>query len=422
MIEAVGVEQQIETMCINVKSAADVLAMLSTDVKNYALVAMAEYVQKRADDIIKINQEDVVIAGKKGLSAALLDRLRLTPSRIQSMVEGIKAIASLPDPVGRELATWAVPSGLHITRKATPLGVIGVIYEARPNVTADAAALCFKSGNAVILRGGSECAATNKVIVECLQEGLQKANVIPSVIQYVPTQERSAVDVLLKQDQCIDVIVPRGGKALIQHIREHSTIPVFSHLDGICHTYIHEQADPTMAVRVIENAKMRRTGICGATETVLIDAAIAESLLPEIIKSLNNKGCEIRGDVRVQKIDTAVNVATDADWATEYLDAIISIKVVDDIYQAIEHIKQYGSNHTDAIITDDKKAAALFLQLVNSANVMHNCSTQFADGGEFGMGAEIGIATGKMHARGPVGLEQLTTFKYVVKGDGQVRA
>ena len=412
----------IKNICINAKKAADELANASTTIKNNALLAMAEQLQKQSNEIVSINLDEIKTAKDKNQTAAFIDRMSLNQAGMESMINGIKAIAELPDPVGRKLKDWTVQSGLHISKVAVPLGVIGVIYESRPNVTADAAALCLKSGNAVILRGGSECANTNKLITHCLQQGLKEVGINSDAIQYMPTQDHAAVNELLSMDDYIDVIIPRGGKSLIQLIREKSRIPVFSHLDGLCHTYIHKDADKQMAIEIINNAKMRRPGICGATETLLIDQAVAADFLPDIISDLIEKDCEIRGDIATQEIDARAKLATEQDWQTEYLDAILSIKVVENINAAIAHIKQYGSGHTDAIITNNGEAAAQFLNTINSAITMHNCSTQFADGGEFGMGAEIGIATGKLHARGPVGLEQLTTFKYVVEGAGQVRA
>lgn len=413
--------QMIETMCLAAKRSSSLLAQITSEQKTEAILAMADQLILHYDQIIAINQQEVIAAKNNNLPLAQIDRLMLNKDRFMSIITGMKQIAQLADPVAKTLSTWQVESGLKISRISIPLGVVTIIYEARPNVTADASALCIKSGNAVILRGGSECVNTNKIITDCLQKGLLMTGLPINCIQYVPVQDRKAIDVLLKMEQYIDVIVPRGGKSLISHIREHSRIPIFSHLEGICHTYIHEQAQLDMAIKVLVNAKMRRPGICGATETLLIDAAIANQYLPNIIDALIEKGCEIRGDQASQKIDQRISPATEQDWSTEYLAPILSIKVVEDIHQAINHIATYGSNHTEAIITDNLEAAQLFQRNVNSAIVMHNCSTQFADGNEFGMGAEIGIATGKLHARGPVGVEQLTTFKYVVNGTGQIR-
>ncbi len=416
------VENKIEQMCKKAKAAASEVALLSGQQKDNALLAMAKALKAAKNEIITINEQDVKAAKQLSATDAFIDRMVLTSDRFDEMVAGIKKIAEFEDPVGRIMAEWNVPSELHISRVSVPLGVIAVIYESRPNVSADAASLCFKSGNAIILRGGTECADTNRAIIKALRTGLKDADLNADAIQYVPEQSREAISTLIKMDQYIDVIIPRGGKSLIKRIAANSRIPVFLHLDGICHTYVHEKADLEMAINVVGNAKMRRPGICGATETLLIDKSIANDYLPKILDALIERGCEVRGDQITQGLDARVKPARDEDWTTEYLDAIISVKVVDNVNKAIAHINHYGSHHTDAIISDDFDAANKFLQQVDSANVMHNCSTQFADGGEFGMGAEIGIATGKLHARGPVGLEQLTTFKYIVKGSGQVRA
>lgn len=414
-------QQSIQSLCLAAKQASDELAQLSNEQKQHALLAMAEQIEQHSDEIVTTNLQDIEQAEKKNQTAAFIDRLRLDQNGVTQIVHSIKKIAVLPEPVGKVLKDWDVASGLHISRVSVPLGVIAVIYESRPNVTADAAALCLKAGNAVILRGGSECAATNRLLTKCLQQGLQKVGIDANAIQIIPTQDRAAIDVLLTMDQYVDVVIPRGGRKLIEKIVSVSKIPVFRHLDGICHTYVHQDADCKMACDVILNAKMRRTGICGATETVLIDQAIAKEYAPRIIKKLLEHHCEVRGDAFIQSLDNNIKPAEESDWSAEYLEAIIAIKVVDDIDSAIEHINHYGSQHTDAIITSNQAVATKFLQRVNSAIVMHNCSTQFADGGEFGMGAEIGIATGKLHARGPVGVEQLTTFKYLVSGEGQIR-
>jgi glutamate-5-semialdehyde dehydrogenase len=414
------IQQRVENVCMQAKATTTALATLTTEQKNSALLCMAKQLQAKRDVILQANQRDLSDA-QEDLSAAFLDRLTLTHERIDAMINGIKQITKLPDPVGKVLATWQVPSGLTISRISVPLGVIAIIYESRPNVTADAAALCLKSGNAVILRGGSECQHSNEAITACLQQGLTLANINADAIQYMPSQDRAAVTSLLQMDQYIDVLIPRGSKKLIQYLTEHSKIPMFKHLDGICHTYIHADADKQMALDIINNAKLRRTGICGATETVLLDEAVTNTILPELVNMLLAADCEVRGDALVQQVNAAVKPASDEDWQTEYLDAIISIKVVENLAAALQHIETYSSHHTDAIITNSAKAAETFLNQVNSAIVMHNCSTQFADGSEFGMGAEIGIATGKLHARGPVGVEQLTTFKYQVQGAGQLR-
>ncbi|MCZ6454925.1 MAG: glutamate-5-semialdehyde dehydrogenase, partial [Alphaproteobacteria bacterium] len=341
--------------------------------------------------------------------------------RIDAMARGLEEVAALPDPVGTELAEWERPNGLKISRVRVPLGVIGVIYESRPNVTADAGGLCLKAGNAAILRGGSDTFHTSSVILECLQHGLAAAGLPVTCLQAPATTDRAAVGAMLAMSEFIDVIVPRGGKSLVERVQAEARMPMFAHLEGICHTYVHEGARPDMARSIVLNAKMRRTGICGATETVLIDRSVAPEMLIPIVDDLANAGCEVRGDDEAQGIDARIAAATEDDWNTEYLDSIVSVKVVDGVDGAIDHINTYGSNHTDAIVTDDDAAAARFLDRVDSGIVMHNTSTQFADGGEFGMGAEIGISTGRLHARGPVGAEQLTTYKYVVRGAGQLR-
>jgi len=352
----------------------------------------------------------------------MLDRLMLDDKRVEAMAKGLEDIAALPDPVGRELARWTRPNGLDIARIATPIGVIAIIYESRPNVTADAAALCLKSGNAVILRGGSESAKSSAAILAALRDGLAAANLPAAAIQLVPTNDRAAVGLLLQGlSGSVDLIIPRGGKSLVARVQNEARVPVLAHLEGICHTYIHADADPEKARAVTVNAKMRRTGICGATETLLIDRSVAPALVVQILDDLAAKGCEIRADDAVWALYPAAKPATEEDWRTEYLDAIISVKLVDGVEAAIAHIETYGSHHTEAIVTEDRLAAERFLEGVDSAILLWNASTQFADGGEFGMGAEIGIGTGKLHARGPVGVEQLTTFKYVVRGNGQTR-
>lgn len=411
----------IEILCQKAQSAARALANAPTELKNIALDAIATHLKAHRATILSVNAQDVQQAKQNKKPDAFVDRLTLTPQRFDAMLQGLQSIAAQPDPVNTILAEWTVPSGLHIARISVPLGVIAVIYESRPNVTVDAAALCLKSGNAVILRGGSESAKTNRALCETIQIALASVGLSESAVQYVPQQDRATLDALLKMDDYIDVIIPRGGQSLIEHIQTHSRIPTFSHLNGICHTYVHEDADLEQATRVTLNAKMRRTGICGATETLLVDQKIAESFLPNLFTELLAQGCEIRGCERTCAIDPRAKPAQVADWATEYLDAILSVKVVDDLQEAIDHIQTYSSHHTEAILTGNAEAAQYFLNHVQSAIVMHNASTQFADGGEFGMGAEIGIATGKLHARGPVGLEQLTTMKYNVKGTGQTR-
>ncbi|MBT3238741.1 MAG: glutamate-5-semialdehyde dehydrogenase [Rhodospirillaceae bacterium] len=403
------------------KAAASELASASTAAKNTALTESAKALRDSKAAILDANAKDMAAGEKKGLKGSFLDRLMLDDGRIEAMAAGLQAIAELADPVGVRLSDWDRPNGLHIERISTPLGVIGVIYESRPNVTADAGALCLKSGNASILRGGSESFHSSAVIVTCLKQGLKAAGLPEDAIQLVPTADRDAVGELLRLVEYVVVIVPRGGKSLIERITAESRIPMFKHLEGICHTYIDDGADTDMAKNVVLNAKMRRTGICGATETLLVARTVAPTLLPGIVDALVDAGCEVRGDTDAVAIDGRIAAASDDDWDTEYLDAIISVAVVDGVDQAIAHIGEHSSQHTEAIITEDSKAAEEFLNRVDSAIVMVNASTQFADGGEFGMGAEIGISTGKLHARGPVGLEQLTSFKYVVRGTGQCR-
>jgi len=403
------------------REAARALARAETATKNAALAAAAAAIRARAPAILEANARDLAAARTRGLKGALIDRLELTDARIEAMARGLEDIAALDDPVGAVMAEWTRPNGLVIRRLRTPLGVIGVIYESRPNVTADAGGLCLKAGNAVILRGGSESFQSSTAIAECLSEGLARACLPPGCIQMVPTRDRAAVGAMLRMAGVIDVIVPRGGRGLIERVNAESRVPVFSHLDGNCHTYVHAAADVGMARDIVFNAKMRRTGICGATETLLIDAEVADAMLPAILAPLFEAGCEFRGDARARAVDPRIRPASEEDWATEYLDSILALRVVDGIDDAIAHIERYGSHHTEAIVTADEAAARRFLDRVDSAIVLHNASTQYADGGEFGMGAEIGISTGRLHARGPVGVEQLTSFKYVVRGDGQVR-
>lgn len=404
----------------NAREAARFLATASTEAKNKALKEAARLMRQESDALLEANKKDMD-ALPSDTSKAMRDRLLLTPERIEAIAKGLEDVATLPDPVGRVLASWERPNGLKISRVATPLGVIGVIYESRPNVTADAGALCFKSGNAVILRGGSDSFHSSAKITEIMHEGSRLAGLPETCIQSVPTADRAAVGEMLKMDEYIDVIVPRGGKSLIQRITEESRIPLFKHLNGICHTYIHSAADLKKAKDIVLNAKMRRTGTCNSTETLLVDEAVLHTILPEVLDTLIKAGCEIRGDEKVQALDNRVVPAVEEDWDTEYLDSILSVKSVKDIDEAIAHIAAHSSHHTESIITEDKSAAERFLNEVDSAVVMHNASTQFCDGGQFGMGAEIGIATGRLHARGPIGLEQLTIFKYQVRGDGQIR-
>jgi len=403
------------------RAAMRQLASTPAEARNTALRAAAAAIRAARDDLLAANAIDMEQAAAKGVQGAMADRLKLDPARIEAMAKGLEDIAGLPDPVGEVIADWTRPNGLRIQRVRVPLGVIGIIYESRPNVTADAGGLCLKSGNAAILRGGSESFHSSGAILRCLQDGLRAANLPVGAIQQVPTTDRAAVGEMLTMVDHIDIIVPRGGKSLIERVQKESRIPVIAHLDGNCHVYVDRAADPDMAVAVVHNAKMRRTGICGAAESLLVDRAAAADMLPRIIEDLSAAGCEIRGDAETQALDPRVRPASEEDWDTEYLDAILSVKQVDGVDEAIEHINRHGSHHTDSIVTGDARAAAAFLDKVDSAIVLHNASTQFADGGEFGMGAEIGISTGRLHARGPVGVEQLTTFKYVVRGDGQVR-
>jgi glutamate-5-semialdehyde dehydrogenase len=404
------------------RDAARALALASTEAKNRALEAMAARLEAGEQQILDANAQDLDAARAKGRDQAFLDRLMLNPARVAAMAKGIREVAALPDPVGQVIASWTRPNGLEISRVRVPLGVIGIIYESRPNVTADAAALCLKSGNAVILRSGSESFLTSLVIANLLTEGVAEAGLLREAIQLVPTVDRSAVGFMLQGlGGAIDVIVPRGGKDLVARVQSEARVPVFAHLEGVCHVYVHAPADLDMAKKIALNAKMRRTGVCGATETLLVDRKAAPTHLAPLVKMLIEAGCEVRGDAETQKADARVKAATEEDWPKEFLDAIIAVKVVDELDEAIEHIARYGSQHTEAIVTEDKSAAEQFLARVDSAIVLHNASTQFADGGEFGMGAEIGIATGRFHARGPVGIEQLTTFKYVVRGQGQIR-
>jgi glutamate-5-semialdehyde dehydrogenase len=410
-----------QSMGRRARAAAATLATSPRILKDEALRAAAQAIRARVPQILDANRRDLETGRANGLTPAMLDRLALDERRLDGIAASLEAIAELGDPVGQEIARWHRPNGLDIARVRTPLGVVGVIYESRPNVTADAGGLCLKAGNAVILRGGSESAHSARAIHACLVEGLETAGLPVDAIQLVPTTDRAAVGHMLAMAEHIDVIVPRGGRSLIERVQAEARMPVFAHLDGLCHVYLHAAAEPEMARAIVLNAKMRRTGICGALETLLCDSAVAQELLPPIIRDLLAAGCEVRGDAVVQALDDRVLAASDADWRTEYLDAILAIKAVDGLDDAIDHIAAYGSHHTDSIVTADEAAANAFLERVDSAIVMHNASTQFADGGEFGMGAEIGISTGRMHARGPVGVEQLTSFKYVVRGTGQTR-
>ena len=419
-------EETIEPMMLYMgklaREAAGELALASTDAKNGALGRMAAALEAGAEKILMANSQDIEAAKKKGRDAAFLDRLRLDASRVAAMATGLREIAKLPDPVGDTISSWTRPNGLEISRVRVPLGVIGMIYESRPNVTSDASGLCLKSGNAVILRSGSESFLTSLVISNILTEAITASGLPAAAVQLVPSVDRSAVGFMLGGlGGAIDVIVPRGGKSLVERVQEDARVSVFAHLEGVCHVYVDKGADLDMAKNIVVNAKMRRTGICGAAETLLVDRAVASTHLAPLVDALIESGCEVRGDDETQSADARVKPATDEDWVAEYLAPIMSVKLVDGLDEAVAHIEHFGSQHTDAIVTNDQDAARAFLARVDSAIVLHNASTQFADGGEFGMGAEIGIATGRLHARGPVGLEQLTTSKYVVRGTGQTR-
>jgi glutamate-5-semialdehyde dehydrogenase len=404
------------------KAAARALALAPTEQKDRALTAMASAIRAAKSDILHANAQDITDAKAAGLSAALLDRLALDDKRIAAMADGVEVVREQPDPVGRITESWTRPNGMTIERVRVPIGVIGVIYESRPNVTADAGALALKAGNAVILRGGSDSHRSASAIHAALANGLRDANLPEDAISLVPTRDRAAVGLMLQGlNGNIDVIVPRGGKSLVARVQEEARVPVFAHLEGVCHVYVDKAAKLDMAKSIVLNAKLRRTGVCGSAETLLVDKAAASTHLKPLVEMLLDAGCEVRGDTAVQKIDARVKPANEVDWSTEYLDSIITAGVVDGVDAAIGHIERYGSHHTDAIVTDDGKSAEKFLNEVDSAIVLHNASTQFADGGEFGFGAEIGIATGKLHARGPVGVDQLTSFKYRIRGSGQIR-
>ena len=414
--------QQMMSMGAAAREAAQELARVDSGSKVRALRAAAAAMRTRAPAILEANARDMEAGRRKGLTAALLDRLALDEQRVEATARGVESIADFDDPVGGVIAEWERPNGLRIQRVRVPLGVIGIIYESRPNVTADAGALCLKSGNAVILRGGTEAAHSNAAIHACLVEGLEAAGLPAAAVQRVPTQDREAVGILLREmGEYLDVIVPRGGKGLIARVQQDARVPVMGHLEGICHTYVHESADLEKARKVVVNAKMRRTGICGATETLLVDRSAPAATLGALVGDLIDAGCEVRGDAAAQHADSRVRAAADSDWGKEYLDAIIALRVVEDVDEAMAHIRRYGSGHTEAILAEDTGTAERFLNELDSSILLHNASTQYADGGEFGMGAEIGIATGRIHARGPVGAEQLTSYKYVVRGDGQTR-
>jgi glutamate-5-semialdehyde dehydrogenase len=419
--QAADLGTEMRTMALAARQAAGVLARAEPARKTAALMQAAVAVRAARAEILAANAEDMAVAKAAGISGALLDRLLLDEKRIEAMAEGLETMAALPDPVGTELARWTRPNGLDIARVRIPIGVIGIIYESRPNVTADAGGLCLRAGNAVILRGGSESFNSSRVIAECLRRGIAAAGLPEDAVQLVPTRDRAAVGLMLGMVDLIDVIVPRGGRSLIERVQRESQIPVIAHLEGICHAYVGRTADLTKSRNIVLNGKMRRTGVCGATETLLVDRAVAATHLPAILADLHAAGCEIRGDAETQALDPKAIAVSEADWTTEYLDAILSVRVVDGVSGAIEHINRYGSHHTDTIVTEDEADAARFLAEVESAIVLHNASTQFADGAEFGMGAEIGISTGRLPPRGPVGAEQLTSYKYLVRGNGQIR-
>ena len=411
----------IDSMVTAARAAQMVLGTSRFATRQLALHEAAKLIRTHTADLLATNKKDLAAAVKTGLSDAFIDRLTLTESRIEDMAVGLETIATQPDPIGAELARWQRPNGLDITRQSTPLGIIGVIYESRPNVTIDAAGLCVLAGNAVILRGGSDSQHSSALLADIMVRGLVAADLPPAAVQIVPTTDRAAVGAMLAAVGGIDVIIPRGGKSLVERVQREARVPVFAHLEGICHIYIDKYADLTKARTIAVNAKMRRTGICGAAETMLVHQDVAAEMLPAIAADLQKAGCQLRGDSAAKSLVPDMQLANDDDWHTEYLDAILSVRVVGSIDTAIDHIARYGSGHTESIITESDEAADTFLTLVDSAIVMRNASTQFADGGEFGMGAEIGIATGRLHARGPVGGAQLTSFKYVVRGDGQIR-
>jgi glutamate-5-semialdehyde dehydrogenase len=425
-LSAVGNASKLTALMMNIgreaREAARELALARVSRKNRALAAMAAALRRTQPAILAANSQDLAEANSAGVTPAFLDRLRLDPARMEAMAAGLDVIRKLKDPVGTIMASWRRPNGMRIERVRVPLGVVGVIYESRPNVTADAGALCLKAGNAVILRGGSESFHSTRAIHAAMREGLLEAGLPPAVIALVPTRDRAAVGMMLAGlDGAIDVIVPRGGKNLVERVQAEARVPVFAHLEGVCHVYVDRAAKLAMAKAIVLNAKMRRTGVCGAAETLLVDRAAAPKMLKPLIAMLIDAGCQIRGDEMAVAADSRVTPASEADWSTEYLDAILTVGVVDGVDAAIAHIERYGSHHTDAIVTEDRAAAEKFLREVDSAIVLHNASTQFADGGEFGFGGEIGIATGRLHARGPVGVEQLTTFKYRIHGSGQTR-
>ena len=403
------------------KEAFDVISRSSSKDRNLAILNTSKIIKKEQEEILKANEIDIINAKKKQLNNAFVDRLLLDDARIDNIVEGLSQISEMSDPIGVELSKWIQPNGLNISRISVPLGIIGIIYESRPNVTIDAGSLCIKSGNTAILRGGSDSINSSKILAKCMQKGLESVNLPGNTVQLVENTDREAVSAMLTSTGEIDIIIPRGGKSLVKKIQDEARVPVFAHLEGICHIYVDKDADINKAIKIIINAKMRRTGICGALETLLVDRDISEKAVPIIVKKLIESGCHIRGDIETKEIVNEIELASEKDWHTEYLDAILSVKLVDGVSGALDHISKYSSNHTESIITENTKVAETFLTNVDSAIVMHNTSTQFADGGEFGMGAEIGISTGRIHARGPVGATQLTSFKYIVRGNDQIR-
>jgi len=416
-----NINDHIEEICLKANNAAKTLSYADTSSKDDALEKIAKHINIDRKAILDANIIDINMAKKNKISSALLDRLLLNENRIDDIIKELKNIIRLEDPIGSEIKRWKPQNGINMSQTRVPIGVIGIIYESRPNVTVDASALALKSGNSIILRGGTESFYSSSALVKSIKNGLKESKISEDCVQIVNTTNRDAVGLLLKMNKYVSLIIPRGGKSLIERVQIDSKIPILSHLDGLCHTYIDVEANKEMSLNIILNAKMRRTGICGATETVLCHKDVINTILPEVINKLLELGCEIRGDKNIQSLNKNIKNATIEDWKTEYLDKIISIKTVENVSEAINHIELFGSNHTDAIITDNKSTAEIFLKEVNSAIVLHNASTQYADGGEFGMGAEMGIATGKLHARGPVGLEQLTTYKYQLRGNGQVR-
>ena len=416
-----NISDHIEEICLKANNAAKTLSYADTSSKDDALEKIAKHINIDRKAILDANIIDMNMAKKNKISSALLDRLLLNENRIDDIIKELKNIIRLEDPIGSEIKRWKPQNGIDMSQTRVPIGVIGIIYESRPNVTVDASALALKSGNSIILRGGTESFYSSSALVKSIKNGLKESKISEDCVQIVNTTNRDAVGLLLQMNKYVNLIIPRGGKSLIERVQIDSKIPILSHLDGLCHTYIDAEANKEMSLNIILNAKMRRTGICGATETVLCHKDVINTILPEVINKLLELGCEIRGDKNIQSLNKNIKTATIEDWKTEYLDKIISIKTVENVSEAINHIELFGSNHTDAIITDNKSTAEIFLKEVNSAIVIHNASTQYADGGEFGMGAEMGIATGKLHARGPVGLEQLTTYKYQLRGNGQVR-